>query len=138
MNSWDPWRHMKKGQRRRRSRCHWSKHSKQNSSSKMMPEETKQVTGVKEDQIEVEVEVKEEEVGNTNSIKKEISHFSQQENEEEEAFKIVQDTGDLFNVSIVRSVAISLPIVDILLLIVSTRMPILWKELMKMWSPFSY
>ena len=43
----------------------------------MMPEETKQVIGVKEDQIEVEVEAKveEEEVDNTNSMKKEVSHF---------------------------------------------------------------
>ena len=67
----------------------------------------------------------------TNSMKKEVSHFSQQEDEEEEALQTVQDTGDQFNVSIVRSMVFSLPIIDILLLIVSS-MPILWKELMKM------
>ena len=92
-----------------------------------MSEETKQVTGVEEDQIEVEVaaQVEEEEMNSTNSMKKEVSHFSQQEDEEEEAFQIVQDTRHQFNVSIVRSMAISLSIVDIMLLVVSRKMPIL-------------
>ena len=77
-------------------------------------------------------------VDNTNSMKKEVSHFSQQEDKEKEAFQTVQDTGDQFNVSIIRSMAISLPVVDILLLIMSKRMPILLKEQMKMWSTLSY
>ena len=88
--------------------------------------------------MEVEAKVEEEEVDSTNSMNKEVSYFSQQENEEEEAFQTVQDMRDQFNVSIVRSMSISLPIVDILLLIVSRRMPILWKALMKMWSPLAY
>ena len=100
----------------------------------MTSKETKQVIGVEEDQIEAGV--KEEEVDNTDSMKKKVSHFSQQE--DEEAFQTVQDTGDQFNVSIVRSMVISLPIVDILLLIMSRRMPILWKEKIKMWIPLSY